>query len=142
MSLEGSELTGLGSVPTAAGAPPQGTPGGPFPGYGPAPPAVGPTSQAGAAATASRSDHTHAAPAGSLLRLMASAVASPTGALACAVPGALVGDLVTAIDMTGVLTSAQTSTHFEATVSVANQVQQLTAYPGGNICVLLVLRRP
>lgn len=61
MSLEGSELTGQGSVLTAAGAPPQGTPGGPFPGYyGSAPPAIAAAGSAGSSALAARGDHTHA----------------------------------------------------------------------------------
>ncbi len=59
MGALGSGLVGLGNVPTA-GEPGTGpsTGGGAFPGFGPAPPAIG-NSTAGAAATASRSDHTH-----------------------------------------------------------------------------------
>lgn len=84
MSLEASELTGMGSAPTAGNDPggtirqitstggtvtitnPTGpivnlevSGGGLFPGYGGAPPAVASTSAGGAAGTASRSDHTH-----------------------------------------------------------------------------------
>src|SRR5215831_11784641 len=59
MALDASELTGLGSVPTAAGADDQGG-GGSFPGFDPAaPPAVEPASHPGSSPLAARGDHTH-----------------------------------------------------------------------------------
>lgn len=60
MSLEGSELTGMGSVPTAQGQLPSGTPGGPFPGFlGTAPPAIAVVGAAGASGKAADGSHTH-----------------------------------------------------------------------------------
>lgn len=91
MSMLGSQSTGLGSVPTAAGG--HGDDGGGgsgFPGFGGAPPAVASSSVAGTAGTASRSDHTHALDlvpyAPSVLAMRATGVLQQTFAAGAATP--------------------------------------------------------
>jgi hypothetical protein len=73
----------------------------------------------------------------------ASFVASTSGALSCVFPGAAFGDVVVSVvDLTGVLTSAQTAAFFEGTVTVNGHLQQTAGFPGGNICVFAILRTP
>ncbi|HYD01797.1 MAG TPA: hypothetical protein VEB22_11275 [Phycisphaerales bacterium] len=67
-------------------------------------------------------------------------LASPTTTGARTLTGAQVGDVVKmAIDMTGVIDAR---TCFEATITVAGQIQQTATFPGGNLLVPVLLVRP
>ena len=66
--------------------------------------------------------------------------ASISGASSCAFSGARVGDHVLfVIDPTGI--DPDPPSHFEATISVANQIQQLSGFPGATFPVPVLVGR-